>query len=88
MKTPTYITLKTLALIVWLGAATANAAPLFTDQFAYSLNDTLGSNGWGLTGAGGVSTPVVANNLSLSGFAASSGNAVQLRPNGQDWFRS
>jgi len=88
MKTLTYITLKTLALIVWLGAATANAAPLFTEQFAYTTGDTLGSNGWGLTGAGSVSTLVVANNLSLSGFAASSGNAVQLRPNGQDWFRS
>lgn len=89
MKTLTYITLKTLALIVWLGAATANAAPLFTEQFAYTTGDTLGSNGWTLVPtSGGASTLVVANNLSLSGFAASSGNATQLRPNGQDWFRS
>jgi len=65
------------------------AQALVTDHFAYPPGDTLGANGWTLiAGSGGTSTPVVAENLSYAGFAESSGNAVQLRPNGQDWYTS
>lgn len=86
MKTSNHINLKALALVL-LGAATANAAPLLTDHFAGSTGNTLGSNGWSLiASSGGAATNVVAQDLSKSGFAASSGNAVQLRPNGQDWY--
>jgi len=86
MKTSNHINLKALALVL-LGAATANAAPLLTDHFDGSTGNTLGSNGWSLiASSGGAATNVVAQDLSKSGFAASSGNAVQLRPNGQDWY--
>jgi len=39
-------------------------------------------------GSGAVATQVVANNLSQSGFAASSGNAVNLVWKGQSWYRT
>lgn len=78
-----------LSLTLFSLLGTGHATTLLYDPFADSLGDTLGSNGWSLVAAsGGVSTPVVAQNLSRSGFSPSSGNAVQLRPNGQDWYRT
>ncbi len=69
--------------------ATSQAASLLTDHFDYPTGDTLGANNWDLIpSSGGVATNVVAQNLSYTGFADSSGNAVQLRPNGQDWYRT
>ncbi|MEX1115375.1 MAG: hypothetical protein WEB53_08995, partial [Akkermansiaceae bacterium] len=89
---PTHNTKTLLKLSVILTvflARSVHAQALLTDHFAYTAGDTLGANGWTLiAGSGGVSTPVVAQNLSYSGFAESSGNAVQLRPNGQDWYKT
>jgi hypothetical protein len=77
------------ALVALLSPAPTHAQALVTEHFDYPTGDTLGSNGWNLiAGSGGTATPVVAQNLSYSGFAESSGNAVQLRPNGQDWYRT
>ena len=62
---------------------------LLLDHFDYLTGDTLTNYGWLLIpGSGGAATLVVANNLSYTGFAQSSGNAVQLRPNGQDWYKT
>jgi len=78
-----------LVLLALLAPGLVKAETLLTDHFDYPAGDNLGSNGWTLIGgSGGASTPVVAQNLSYSGFAESSGNAVQLRPNGQDWYRT
>jgi hypothetical protein len=78
-----------LVFLALLAPGLVKAETLLTDHFDYPTGDTLGSNGWTLIGgSGGASTPVVAQNLSYSGFAESSGNAVQLRPNGQDWYRT
>lgn len=65
------------------------AQTLLTDHFDYTTGDTLGANGWNLiNSSGGAATLVVAQDLSYPGFAESSGNAVQLRPNGQDWYKT
>jgi len=81
--------LKLSVILTVFLARSVHAQTLLTDHFAYTTGDTLGANGWTLIAAsGGVSTPVVAQNLSYSGFAESSGNAVQLRPNGQDWYKT
>jgi hypothetical protein len=79
-----------LVLLALLAPGLVKAQALFTDHFDYPTGNTLGTNGWTLVGngGGGAATLVVSNNLSYSGFAESSGNAVQLRPNGQDWYRT
>jgi hypothetical protein len=79
-----------LVLLALLAPGLVKAQALLTDHFDYPTGNTLGDNGWNLVGSGGggAATLVVSNNLSYSGFAESSGNAVQLRPNGQDWYRT
>lgn len=65
------------------------SAQLLYDGFDYTTGNTLGSNGWNLiASSGGAATNVVAQNLSMVDFGPSEGNAVELRPNGQDWYRS
>ncbi|MEX1115377.1 MAG: autotransporter-associated beta strand repeat-containing protein, partial [Akkermansiaceae bacterium] len=67
----------------------ARAEPLTSLNFDYQTGDTLGTNGWSLiSSSGGVSTPVVAENLNYPDLTRGTGNAVQLRPNGQDWYKT
>jgi hypothetical protein len=88
MKTQNKLTIVAAALAAALTIGTASAQLLY-DGFNYTTGNTLGSNGWTLIGSsGGAATNVVAQNLSYSGLQPSIGNAVELRPNGQDWTRS
>jgi len=87
MKSRHLLPITILALLAALGKGQATL--LLYDPFAYSTGDTLGSNNWNLVASsGGVATSVVAQNLSAPGFSPSSGNAVKLLPNGQDWYRT
>jgi autotransporter-associated beta strand protein len=77
------------ALLVVLLPVSLKADELLLDHFDYLTGNTLSNYGWQLIpNSGGAATPVVTNNLSYAGFAQSSGNAVQLRPNGQDWYKT
>jgi len=88
MKTKNQLTMVAAALAAAFSIGTASAQLLY-DGFNYTTGDTLGSNGWTLiAGSGGAATNVVAQNLSYSGLQPSIGNAVELRPNGQDWTRN
>lgn len=85
---------KILLSVIASTMITANAtlpaaAPLLYDGFDYPLGNTLGDNNWNLIAAsGGAALNVVNHNLSYPGLAPSTGNAVELRPNAQDWFRN
>lgn len=77
------------ALAAFLLSPALLSAQLLYDGFDYTAGNTLGSNGWNLIGSsGGAATNVVTQNLSMVGFGPSEGNAVELRPNGQDWYRT
>jgi autotransporter-associated beta strand protein len=77
-------------LLLWpalLAAGAARAGTLTSVNFDYQTGNTLGTNGWSLTAnSGGVATQVVAENLNYPDFTRGTGHAVQLRPNGQDWY--
>lgn len=88
MTLPRLCLLAASALLVVLLPVSIKADALLLDHFDYATGDTL-TNGWHLIpSSGGAATLVVTNNLSYVGFAQSSGNAVQLRPNGQDWYKT
>jgi len=88
MKTQNKLTIVAAALAAAFTIGTASAQLLY-DGFNYTTGDTLGSNNWNLiASSGGAATNVVDQNLSYTGLAPSIGNAVELRPNGQDWYRT
>jgi autotransporter-associated beta strand protein len=79
-----------LLLHLWcavLAVGVARAETLTSVNFDYQTGNTLGTNGWLLiSNSGGVATQVVAENLNYPDLTRGTGNAVQLRPNGQDWY--
>lgn len=87
MKTSHVVAAALLSIAAF--STTPARAQLLYDGFNYTTGNNLGSNNWNLiASSGGAATNVVAQNLSRTGFGPSIGNAVELRPNGQDWYRT